>query len=47
MEKVLFGVVALPLLFGIALAEMPKQSNDNKASANTNNNGITGSMVEP
>ena len=33
MKKVLFGVAALPLLFGVALAETPKQSNDSKASA--------------
>jgi len=33
MTKVLCGVAALPLLFGVALAETPKQSNDSKASA--------------
>jgi len=33
MKKVLFGVAALPLLFGVALAETPKQSNDSKAAA--------------
>ena len=33
MKKVLFGVAALPLLFGVALAETPKQSNDSKAFA--------------
>jgi hypothetical protein len=33
MNKVLCGVAVLPLLFGIALAETPKQSNDSKAAA--------------
>jgi hypothetical protein len=33
MTKVLCGIAALPLLFGVALAESPKQSNDSKAAA--------------
>ena len=33
MSKVLYGIAALPLLAGVALAETPKQSNDGKVLA--------------
>lgn len=33
MTRVLYGLAALPLLAGVALAETPKQSNDSKALA--------------